>query len=183
MKSKLYLCENPECSYGKPIPIRSTIKEGPYKGLKVCQICKQRLEVKILKEKVATKFKSNPKTLEKRKAERVGLPSFFALMAEELVKRPICENCGCNIDYWIHPYNNLAHVLMKSKYKSVMLEPNNILFLCALKDSNGAGCHEKFDSSISTREKMDCFAIAKEKYLLFRDQVLEYGSERSSLEK
>lgn len=181
MKNKLYTCENPECN--REVVIRSVIKAGLSKGLKVCQYCKLKLEIKTKeKQAVAPLKKFTSKTLEKRRSDREGLPTFFAEMAKELAKRPICENCGASIDYWKFPFSNCAHILMKSRYKSVMTNKNNILFLCCTKDTNGNSCHEKFDSSISAREQMYCFAIAKERYQLFKDQVIEYGKERISLE-
>lgn len=177
---KLYNCENETCC--RQVSIRSTIKEGPNKGLKVCSYCKQKLEQKVTPTKKPKPIKKfTTKNLEKRREERKDLPSFFMFMAKELAKRPICQNCACRIDFNRFPINNLAHILSKRKYKSVMTNPNNILFLCTSKD-DGQGCHEKFDSSISEREKMPVFAIAKEKYNSFKDSVIEHGSERTSLE-
>jgi hypothetical protein len=180
--SKTYKCENETC--GKQVSIRSTIKEGPNRGLKVCSYCKYKLEQKVPQvSKIKPIKKYTSKNIEKRKEERKDLPSFFSFMAKILSQRPICDNCGCKIDHFKFPVNNIAHILSKRKYKSVMTNPNNILFLCTSKDTDGQNCHERFDSSISIRESMPCFAKAKEKYKLFKDFVVEYGNEKTSLEK
>ena len=179
---KTYKCENETC--GKQVSIRSTIKEGPDKGLKVCNYCKYKLEQKpAVKKKPKPIRKFTIKSSDKRKEERKDLPYFFNFMAKVLSHRPICDNCGCTINHFLFPANNVAHILSKRKYKSVMSNPNNVLFLCTSKDFGGQNCHEKFDSSISTRESMPCFALAKEKYNLFKDSVSEFGNERTSLEK
>lgn len=151
----------------KPASIRSTIREGEFKGRKACPPCKNKNESKIPKKPAS-------KTKEKRKQERSGLPEFFAAAIEELKMNPVCQNCGGQINVHYEPVRNIAHILPKQRYKSVMAHPANKLFLCAGKDFQKA-CHERFDSGISSMAEMPCFALAIEKFKKFQDKVTERG--------
>lgn len=180
IKSKQYNCEIPEC--GRSVVIRSTIKTGEYKGKKACGACKQRLEGKKAVAKPIKKF--TQKNVEKRKEERKGLPEFFELLISVLKVTARCQNCGCKIKHWIHPVNNVAHLLSKSRYKSVMINPNNFVFLCDSKDNeDGRSCHYDFDNKITERPLMPIFDVALVKYQMFRDDVVEQGKEREIFEK
>lgn len=173
MKNKLYKCEMPGCT--KEVQIRSSIKtEGEFYRLRCCNLCKAKVDRKVKVYKPIPKF--TEKSVTKRKNERTGLVSFFAKAILELRDKPYCQNCGCKINVYIHPVNNVAHILKKSYYKSVMDNDLNRVFLCADKD-NENNCHEKFDNRIYDRPTMNVFLIAKEKYLLFKDQVKETGNE------
>jgi hypothetical protein len=112
----------------------------------------------------------------KRKAEREGLPKFFEEQIAGLEQIRSCQNCGCFINVNYEPIRNIAHILPKSKYKSVMTHPLNALFLCSDKDQGPEGdCHYKFDNNIKDIPKMKCFSVAKNRFELFKDEVVERG--------
>lgn len=162
----------PECD--SFVAIRSTIKSGEYKGLKVCPGCKMRAEPVTKQRKPLKPF--NAKSKDKRKAERVGLPDFFEKAIIDLKKKPICENCGRAININYEPIMNIAHILPKSRYKSVMAHPENKLFLCAYKDNmDGSSCHYVFDNEIDNIKNMNCFEEAKRKFEIFKTDVVERG--------
>lgn len=150
----------------KPVPIRSTIREGEFKGKKACTPCKSKHSSKASK-----KFS---KAKEKRKQERADLPEFFTAAIEELRLNPVCQNCGGRINSTYEPVRNVAHILPKQRYKSVAAHPDNRLFLCAGKDSQQS-CHERFDSGISAVVEMPCFTLVVEKFKKFQDKVTERG--------
>lgn len=180
IKSKLYYCEIPTC--GRPAQIRSTIKSGEHKGKKVCSGCKQRFDGKVMAQKPIKKF--TQKNIERRRSERKGLSEFFNLLISVLKVVPRCQNCGCEIKHWLHPVNNVAHLLSKSHYKSVMANPNNFVFLCDSKDNpdTGKSCHYDFDNKINERPLMPIFDVVLTKYQMFREEVVEQGKEREILE-
>lgn len=155
------------------VPIRSTIKEGVHKGKKACPICKSKHVTKPLKKQYRIKHTSKKAAL-KRKVERKDFPKFFEAAIAELFKRPFCENCGEHIQINYMPVHNIAHILNKSKYKSVSTDPENYLLLCAAKDNRNA-CHEKFDGAPSDMVQMPVFELAKEKFEKFKDKVTEKG--------
>jgi hypothetical protein len=159
---------------GVVVSIRSTIKTGENKGLKVCQPCKIKSDgSKMSKTKIKS---SNPKTSAKRKEERIELPKFFEKAISELKENSICANCGCSINYGYNPHWNIAHILPKHLYKSVMSDELNWIPLCSSKDrSDGKSCHTDFDSNISSIQDMPCFKVAKEKFEKFKSKVTERG--------
>ena len=172
-RNKLYDCQIPGCD--RKVQIRSKIKSGEHKGKYACGICKQSADGRKIKQRTE-------KTVLKRKEERKGLPEFFETAIGELRERPVCENCGAKIKFWIHPVNNIAHILSKRRYKSVMTEPLNYIFLCSAKDEAN-DCHEKFDNRINSRPDMPVFSLAKEKFEKFSHKCLEKGKERSIFEE
>lgn len=166
---KLYDCELPDCN-NKSV-IRSTIKEGEFKGMKACPSCKLRKD-------------SKPKYTVKRKVN-VGAEDrqvFFKSAIKQVMKHPFCENCGCKLTN-IFFVNNVAHILSKRTYKSVENDPDIFVTLCSGKDVNGSCCHEKFDGALSDRESMPVFKVALKQYTLIRDKVLENGKEKEQYEK
>jgi len=178
---KVYTCEIPDC--GRSVQIRSTIKSGEYKGKKCCGACKQKIEGKV---KPRTKIKKfTQKGMDKRKEERKGLPEFFTDAIEELKRKPFCQNCGCKINVSLHPVNNIAHLLSKRHYKSVMINPYNRVFLCDNKDhsiDSNRSCHKLFDERINDRSEMEVFTVALILYAMFKDDVVEQGKEREIFE-
>lgn len=178
--SKLYPCQIPGCD--KEVAIRSTLKTGDFKGKRVCSFCKNKYEPKVFKPAKPLKSFSK-KTLEKRRIERAGLPEFYHSKIMEMKLRPMCENCGGKIITWLHPVNNIAHILKKETYKSVMTDSNNYLFLCSGKDNTGNDCHYKFDNEIEKRPTMPVFKKAVSRYLLFQKNCLEMGKERLIYDK
>lgn len=173
IKNKLYPCEIPDCS--NLSIVRSRIKNGEFKGLKACPYHKSIYDKQISRQTTNNK--------EKRKLERKGLPDFFETKISELKRKPFCENCGVKIKWWLFPVNNVAHILPKSKYKSVNSNLNNYLFLCDSKDNDeGSSCHREFDSGLKFTE-MKVFNLALSRYKLFRDDVLEVGKEKLFFEE
>jgi hypothetical protein len=118
----------------------------------------------------------NPKTKEKRKAERVGLPKFFEDGIDGLKGNPYCMECGVRINTGYEPVRNIAHILPKSIYKSVMAHKLNRVFLCDSKDNeDGRSCHHKFDNSILEQPNMRCFNEVKARFEMFKHEVVERG--------
>lgn len=174
LRNKLYKCEIPSC--GRKVHIRSTIKGEKYKGYKVCNPCKSKYDGSSLK-----KFSLDKKI--ERRIERDCLYTFFKTAVEELKRRPYCENCGVKINTNYAVFNNIAHILPKRKYKSVMCNMNNFLILCDSKDNkDGNSCHKNFDSGISKAQDMPAFNLAKERFKLFKEEVKEIGDNFLNLE-
>lgn len=171
MKSKQLPCE----LCGKEVNIRSTLKEGENKGKKVCPSCTAKNKLpKVYTSKIKKQTTKNKK---KRSEERQDFPEFFRDAILELQENPICQNCGCLINTSFNPSWNIAHILNKSKYKSVATNKYNKLFLCASKDINGNNCHEKFDSGLEVRKTMPVFELAVQNFVKFKDECLEHGKE------
>lgn len=169
---KLYDCQVPSCR--NKAAIRSKIKTGEFAGSLACTYCKSKFDGGIKKQTAKNK--------KKRKEERSGLPEFFEKAIEDLCERPICENCGSRINAGFFPASNIAHILSKRRYKSVMDHPDNYVLLCSGKD-DANGCHEKFDNDIEGRVNMPVFTIAKKKFEKFSPFCLEKGAERTIFEE
>jgi len=158
---------------------------------KTCKSCGEsklifsrgRCKVCTLKEGKNSIKKSTEKSKEKRQEERKDFPKFFQDAIEKLKLNPVCQNCGGKINANYEPAWNIAHILLKAKFKSVATHPDNYIFLCSSKDPNTNYCHEDFDGNIKDRPNMPVYPIAKEKYLKFRDEVLEFGNERTIFEE
>lgn len=158
---------------------------------KICCVCgqetfifsKKRCKPCATKEDGKSLKRSTEKSKEKRREERKDFPKFFMDAIEELKKNPVCQNCNCQINTDYNPSWNIAHILSKGKYKSVSTHPDNYIFLCSGKDASGKNCHAYFDEYIVDRPTMPVYSIAKEKYLKFRDEVLEVGRERTIFEE
>ena len=110
-----------------------------------------------------------------------GLQPYYNYHIKQLQKKLICENCGQPIKpYLLH--SNIAHILPKSKYKSVSTNIHNYLYLCSGKDDNSIDCHYTFDYRGSEiRKNMEVFELAKQRYNLFKDEVVENGNLREEL--
>lgn len=170
MKSRKLSCQ----ICGTDVPIRSTIKTGENKGKKACPGCKTKADGSQISK---GKSRLKPITSKRKKIraeERKGLPEFFITSISELKEKPFCQNCGERINTSFEAHHNIAHILPKSRYKSVMTHPDNKLFLCASKDNRNA-CHEKFDSSLSAMMEMPVLETAVEKFQKFKDEVAENG--------
>lgn len=158
---------------------------------KICCVCgqetfifsKKRCKPCATKEDGKSLKKFTEKSKEKRLEERKDFPKFFQDAIEKLKLNPVCQNCGGKINANYEPAWGVCHLLSKGKYKSVATHPDNYVFLCSSKDPNTNYCHEDFDGNIKDRPNMPVYPIAKEKYLKFRDQVLEFGNERTIFEE
>lgn len=80
----------------------------------------------------------------------------------------ICEECGCNLS---GDFSEVAHILHKSKFKSIALDDDNIIYLCGYSGNN---CHAKFDLS-STEEfrKMKVFNKVSQRYEELKSKIKE----------
>jgi len=85
--------------------------------------------------------KYSKKGLEKRKEERACLPEFFQRHIE-IAKRMCCEECGAKLT---GNSSEIAHVVPKQYFKSVMCNDLNVLYLCGMYSSKQ--CHNNFDNS------------------------------------
>lgn len=180
-----YKCEYPGCENVQAI--LSKIKTGDHKGKRVCNYHKNMLEPSLKRSQLSSKktqLKKSPlsKFSKTNKTKSKNYKGFFDKMILKLYDKPVCENCGCNINVNYQPYHNIAHILSKQIYKSVAEQEDNILFLCTHKDHKDAStsCHADFDSSLKKRETMKVFPTAKERIKSLT--IKEYGSERTQFE-
>lgn len=172
MNVKWYNCQIGTCF--RAVGIRSTIKNGEHKGKKVCPSCKAKFD---------SPAKKKSKVVEARKEQRKPLADYYSYGIKKLSENPHCQNCGRKIIVGLHPINNVAHILSKQKYKSVMANPYNMLFLCDSKDNpDGRSCHTEFDSKVKARPEMPVFNTAILVYSSFKDDVKEWGVEREIME-
>ena len=111
-------------------------------------------------------MKTTQKALDKRKQERECLNKFFN---EHLPKIEVCENCGRHIHSPGH--KNVAHILPKETFKSVMCEPHNAMYLCTKFD--GGDCHEQYDHSWGKAMIMNIWDTALKRFKEFEDKVKE----------
>lgn len=80
------------------------------------------------------------KGLEKRKEERECLPEFFKKHIN-IAKGMYCEECGERLKGNV---SEIAHILPKNYFKSIMCSDLNVLYLCGLYSNNN--CHYNFDN-------------------------------------
>lgn len=141
----------------RKVPLRSRIKEGEHKGKKVCPSCYRRVKGAIGTTK---------KAIQKRKEERKDLPVYFQYHVPKAKK---CENCGRQI---LEPgVKNIAHILPKSKFKSINSNLDNAMYLCTVFD--GGGCHEEYDSSWSAAKSMVVWELAVSRFQKFERFIKE----------
>lgn len=87
--------------------------------------------------------KYSKKGLEKRREERKDFPAFFQKhIAEIKSTKARCAECG---DRLFGDVSEVAHILEKSKFKSISTDDENVIYLCGWKSKNN--CHGKFDNS------------------------------------
>ncbi len=93
------------------------------------------------------------------------LEQWFAMVAAEIKKHPICQECGTFIPekYYRHAS---AHILSKKIFKSVATNPNNFLILGA-----SCGCHHTFDNG--KMQEMNVFEEAVRRFAIFAPLVKE----------
>lgn len=87
--------------------------------------------------------KYNSRTREKRKQDRGGLEGFYKKHIQHIKNNSVhCQECGEKL---IGDVSEVAHILPKSKFKSISTEDKNVLYLCGWMSNKN--CHNKFDSS------------------------------------
>jgi hypothetical protein len=112
--------------------------------------------------------KYSKKGLEKRKNERECLPEFFQKHIE-IAKTKYCEECGAKLKGNV---TEIAHVLPKQYFKSVMCSDLNVLYLCGLYSSNE--CHSKFDNSAQEKVKeMKIYPKVQEIFKQLEEEITE----------
>lgn len=109
-----------------------------------------------------TPINSTPKPKsndEKEKSDK--LTQFF----ESLTIPNACHECDKQLIAFT-PYGRRsvsAHVLPKSKFESIAMNPDNILFLGA-GYLGGCNCHDIYDSCVDSRKSMKVYHIALKRY-------------------
>lgn len=155
----MYKCEYEGCD--NMSKIRTTIKQGEYKGLKVCNY-----HASILKspKKISSKTKRTQKA---RQEQRKDYPKFYQDMIE-LCKGKKCIETGSIIN---NPSSvNIVHILAKSTSPEVATNSDNIVFMVW-------ESHNVFDSSLDARRKMKCFSEILKKYKLLKPLLTNITSE------
>ena len=84
--------------------------------------------------------KYSQKSLDKRKLDRACLEEFFKRHIE-IAKSKFCEECESKLKGNV---SEIAHVIPKQYFKSVMCSDLNILYLCGLYSDNN--CHSNYDN-------------------------------------
>lgn len=108
------------------------------------------------------------KGLEKRKLERECLPEFFKKHIE-IAKTKCCENCGEKLKGNV---TEIAHVLPKQYFKSVMCSDLNVLYLCGLYSDNN--CHNNFDNFPQEKVKqMKIYPKVQEIFKQLEEEITE----------
>ena len=108
------------------------------------------------------------KGLEKRKAERGCLPEFFQKHIE-IAKTKCCEECGVKLKGNV---TEIAHVLPKQYFKSIMCSDLNVLYLCGLYSDNN--CHNNFDNFPQEKVKeMRIYPKVQEIFKQLEEEITE----------
>lgn len=108
------------------------------------------------------------KGLEKRKAERECLPEFFQKHIE-IAKTKCCEECGVKLKGNV---TEIAHVLPKQYFKSIMCSDLNVLYLCGLYSDNN--CHNNFDNFPQEKVKeMRIYPKVQEIFKQLEEEITE----------
>lgn len=110
----------------------------------------------------------------KKSTEKKELNVFFANQMLEIAIR--CENCGSKLDHSssFAIRSQTAHILPKSKFKSVAMHPKNRMFLCCF---GGNYCHSLWDDHDAEKRK------TMPVYKLALDRVNELGHLLTNAEK
>lgn len=127
------------------------------------------------KEAVAKPKKPIAKVSKKRKLENEKIKTtevnseidrWFIERRKEMTG--YCCECGKKSfkEHDKHYKWSLAHIIKKSIFKSVATHPSNFIELCWLH-------HQEFDSSYENAQKMNCWSIAKQKFDLFKNCIVE----------
>jgi hypothetical protein len=106
--------------------------------------------------------------LEKRKEERACLPEFFQRHIE-IAKGKYCEECGAKLKGNV---SEIAHVLPKQYFKSIMCSDINVLYLCGMHSEKQ--CHSNFDNWSNERVKeMKIYPKVQEIFAQIKEEITE----------
>jgi hypothetical protein len=112
--------------------------------------------------------KYSKKGLEKRKTERDCLPEFFKKHIE-IAKTKYCENCGEQLK---GNATEIAHILPKQYFKSVICSDLNVLYLCGIYSINN--CHYNFDNYPQEKVKeMKIYLKVQEIFKQLEEEITE----------
>lgn len=113
-------------------------------------------------------IKYSKKGLEKRKAERECLPEFFQKHIE-IAKTKCCEECGEKL---VGNSSEIAHILPKQYFKSIMCSDSNVLYLCGIYSTNN--CHSNFDNFPQEKvREMKIFGKISEMFRILEQEITE----------
>lgn len=118
---------------------------------KICNVCgentyifsKGRCKICASKDYAKKTQENKSKTPKTNSVEKSNLSPFFSYHISRIEKNNICQICQCKIT---PSHFHVAHILPKSKYKSVSNNLDNALYLCT-SILGGNGCHETFDNN------------------------------------
>lgn len=175
MKSKTLSCEC--CS--REVNIRSKNKNpnSPFFNKKLCSGCNyihtehETKSYKIPKQTVKNKIAKS----EKKKL----LDPFFEYHIEKIKKGEKCIHCNIQLK---GIRDEVAHILPKRKYKSVMNNLDNAVYMCS---RLGINCHKEWDDHENNAEyllSMPGVSKVVDKFEKFKKFVTETGSELTTLE-
>lgn len=112
--------------------------------------------------------KYSQKGLEKRRQERECLPEFF-LYHIEIAKNKFCEECGNKLT---GHSSEIAHVLPKQYFKSVMCDNLNVLYLCGM--FSDKQCHTNFDTFSQEKIKqMKIYSKVQKIFIQLQEKITE----------
>jgi hypothetical protein len=112
--------------------------------------------------------KYSKKALEKRKEERQCLSEFFQKHIE-IAKLKCCEECGTKL---LGDVSEIAHILPKGYFKSVMCNDLNVLYLCGMYSNNQ--CHTNYDNSPQEKVKrMKIYPKVQKIYQDIKEEITE----------
>lgn len=112
--------------------------------------------------------KYSKKGLEKRKLERECLLEFFKKHIE-IAKTKCCEECGAKLR---GNASEVAHVLPKQYFKSIMCSDLNVLYLCGMYSDNQ--CHSNFDNFPQEKVKeMKIYPKVQEIFKQLEEEIIE----------
>ncbi len=167
LQKKKYTCTS--CGH-------ASMKETTY-----CQFCKSyntiiSEEVKPKQKRISPISKKKQQELLESKGVVSELDLFFDKVRElELGGGCLCENCNISVrnalnskDIWVWR-GCIAHVALKSKFRSVACNINNYILLCL-------NCHATFDSTHEKQSNMKVFPLAKERFNKFKHLITESTS-------
>jgi hypothetical protein len=112
--------------------------------------------------------KYNKITLDKRKDERACLPDFFKRHIE-IAKTKCCEECGTKLKGHV---SEIAHVVPKQYFKSVMCSDLNVLYLCGM--FSDKQCHTNYDNFPQEKVKqMKIYPKVQDMFKQLKETVTE----------
>lgn len=112
--------------------------------------------------------KYSKKALESRKTERACLPEFFQRHIE-IARNSSCEECGSRLTGHI---SEIAHILPKQYFKSIMCNDLNVLYLCGMYSEKQ--CHTNFDTFSQEKIKqMNIYPKIQAAFIKLQEEITE----------